>query len=82
MGCEECNSTGYKGRLPVFEIMEMTPGVARLTMERADSSLIRNQAVKDGMTLLLDDGIRKIREGLTTIEEVLSVATLDVTEEA
>lgn len=82
VGCEECNSTGYKGRLPVFEIMEMTPGVARLTMERADSSLIRNQAVKDGMTLLLDDGIRKIREGLTTIEEVLSVATLDVTEEA
>ncbi|KKP29539.1 MAG: General secretion pathway protein F [candidate division TM6 bacterium GW2011_GWF2_30_66] len=77
VGCEECNNTGYKGRLAIFEIMEMTPGVAKFTMERSDASLIRNQAMKDGMTVLLEDGIRKIREGVTTIEEVLAVATLD-----
>lgn len=76
-GCEECNNTGYKGRLAIFEIMEMTPGIAKLTMEKADASVIKNQAVKDGMTVLLDDGIRKIRQGLTSIEEVLSVATLE-----
>ena len=76
-GCEECNNMGYKGRIAVFEIMEMTPGVARLTMDRADSSLIKNQAVKDGMSVLLEDGIRKIKAGLTTIEEVLSVATAE-----
>ena len=76
-GCDECNNTGYKGRLAIFEIMEMTPGVARLTMERADSSIIRNQAVKDGMSVLLQDGIRKIKAGITTIEEVLSVATAE-----
>ncbi|MFC1842214.1 type II secretion system ATPase GspE [Candidatus Dependentiae bacterium] len=77
-GCDECNNTGYKGRLAIFEIMEMTAGVAKLTMERADSSLIRKQAIKDGMTVLLKDGIRKIKEGVTTIDEVLSVATAEV----
>lgn len=77
VGCEECNNTGYKGRIAIFEIMEMTPGVAKFTMERSDASLIRNQAIKDGMTVLLEDGIRKIREGVTSIEEVLAVATLD-----
>ena len=78
VGCDECNHMGYKGRLPLFEVMEMTPGIAKLTMERADASVIRNQAIKDGMTLLLDDGIRKLKEGVTTIEEVLSVATVDI----
>lgn len=77
VGCPECNQTGYKGRLAVFEIMAMTPGMAKLTMERADTSLLRKQAVADGMTLLIDDGIRKIKEGLTTIEEVIAVATVE-----
>ena len=57
--------------------MAMTPGIAKLTMERADTSLLRKQAIADGMTLLIEDGIRKIKEGLTTIEEVLSVATIE-----
>jgi len=82
VGCEECNETGYKGRLAVFEIMEMTDRVARLTMERSDTALITDQARKDGMTTLLEDGVRKIREGLTTIDEVLSVATAEIIEES
>lgn len=77
IGCEECNQTGYKGRLALFEIMAMTPGMAKLTMERADTSLLRKQAIADGMTLLIEDGIRKIKEGLTTIEEVIAVATIE-----
>lgn len=77
VGCPECNQTGYKGRLALFEIMAMTPGMAKLTMERADTSLLRKQAIADGMTLLIDDGIRKIKEGLTTIEEVIAVATVE-----
>jgi len=77
IGCEECNNTGFKGRLAIFEVMEMTEGVARLTMEKANTSLIMEQARKDGMTLLVEDGIRKIKEGLTSIEEVLSVASAD-----
>lgn len=77
VGCDECNQTGYKGRLALFELMSMSPGIAKLTMERADTSLLRKQAIADGMTLLIDDGIRKIKEGLTTIEEVISVATME-----
>lgn len=77
VGCEECNNTGYKGRLAVFELMEMTPEIAKLTMERANTMVLRQQAVKDGMTLLLQDGLRKIKEGLTTIDEVLGVASME-----
>jgi type II secretory ATPase GspE/PulE/Tfp pilus assembly ATPase PilB-like protein len=75
VGCEECSQTGYRGRLAIFEIMVMTQPVARLTLERADTALIQTQAIKDGMTLLVQDGTRKIKQGLTTIEEVLAVAT-------
>jgi len=73
-GCEACLNTGYKGRIAIFEIMVMTPDIARLTIERADTTIIRTQAVKDGMTLLINDGIEKIKLGITSIEEVLAVA--------
>src|SRR5579872_6381219 len=77
VGCDECNKTGYRGRLPIFELMVMTSAMAKLTMERSDTSLLRKQAIADGMTLLLDDGVRKIKQGLTSIDEVLSVATIE-----
>lgn len=75
VGCKDCLQTGYQGRMPLFEIMVMTGAIARLTVERSDTSAIQDAAVKDGMTLLVQDGIEKIKKGLTTIEEVLSVAT-------
>lgn len=74
VGCTECSETGYKGRLAIFEVMAMTPELAHLTKERSDAQILRNQAAKDGMTSLIQDGIRKIKEGFTTIDEVLSVA--------
>jgi len=77
VGCEECNNTGYKGRLAIFELMPMTAEIAKLTVERADISLLRKQAIADGMKLLIQDGLRKIKEGITTIDEVLSVATIE-----
>ena len=77
VGCEKCLGTGYRGRLAVFEIMEMTEGLINLTMHRADTASLRRQAQKDGMTLLVEDGLRKVKMGLTTIEEVLSVATIE-----
>jgi len=77
VGCEQCNDTGYKGRMAIFEMMRMTPEIGKLTMERADTSRIRKQSTHDGMVLLIQDGIRKIKEGVTTIEEVLSVATIE-----
>jgi general secretion pathway protein E len=72
VGCEECSQTGYRGRMALFEIMEMSEPIARLTMERSETSIIQKQARADGMTLLMEDGLRKIIEGKTTIEEVLA----------
>lgn len=77
IGCDECNQTGYRGRVAIFEIMEMTPSIAKLTMERSETGIIREQAVKDGMIPLIKDGLRRIKDGLTTIEEVLAVATVE-----
>lgn len=76
-GCEECSNTGYRGRIAIFEIMPMTSDIAKLTMQRADTMQLRKQAVADGMTLLIYDGLRKIKQGVTTIEEVLSVASIE-----
>lgn len=78
-GCEECNNMGYRGRIAIFELMVITPEIGHLTMERADTGTLRAQAIKDGMTLLLQDGIRKVELGLTTIDEVLSVAGVELT---
>jgi general secretion pathway protein E len=73
-GCDECLQTGYRGRLAIFEIMTITPDIVKLILARSDTAEIQRQAVKDGMTLLVQDGVRKIIEGVTTIEEVLAVA--------
>lgn len=79
VGCSECLNTGYRGRMAIFEVMEMTGPLAALTMQRADTAQIRSQALKEGMTLLVQDGVRKISQGLTTVEEVLAVATMEYT---
>lgn len=77
VGCAKCMNSGYSGRLPIFEIMLMTPAIAQLVVQQADALKIKEQALKDGMTLLVNDGIEKIKEGKTTIEEVLAVAASD-----
>ena len=77
VGCNECNNTGYRGRLAIFEIMAMSSGIAKLVMERADTSLLIKQAIADGMSPLMTDGVRKIKAGITTIDEVLSVSTIE-----
>lgn len=76
VGCDKCLNLGYKGRLPIFEIMVMTNALARLIVDRSDANILRSQAIKDGMKLLVQDGVWKIEQGLTTIDEVLSVATM------
>jgi general secretion pathway protein E len=76
VGCDKCLNLGYKGRLPIFEIMVMTNALARLIVDKSDANILRAQAIKDGMKLLVQDGVWKIEQGLTTIDEVLSVATM------
>lgn len=77
IGCDQCNKTGYRGRLAIFEMMRMTTEMQQLTIERADTGRLRKQAMADGMILLIQDGIAKIKEGKTSIDEVLSVATIE-----
>lgn len=70
-GCPRCAGTGYRGRLPLHEIMPMTEEIKRLTVARASSLEIREAALEQGMVSLREDGWRKVLAGLTSIEEVL-----------
>jgi general secretion pathway protein E len=76
-GCLECRMTGYLGRVGLYEIMLMTPGVRRLVHADADDSRIREQACKDGMRPLRVSGALKVAAGATTVEEVVKVAPLE-----
>jgi len=73
-GCEECGLSGYKGRIGVFEVLVISEKMRQLTLSRASTDEIQAQAIKEGMILMLEDGLNKIASGLTTIEEVLRVA--------
>lgn len=73
-GCEECNKTGYFGRIGIFEVLPVTNKIAKLILERAASSSIEAQAVEESMITMKQDGYLKVIEGVTTIEEVLRVA--------
>ena len=73
-GCNHCGKSGYRGRLGIFELMMMTSKIRELAFQGASTQDIRKEAVKSGMTTLYDDGIRKVLEGITTLEEVFRVA--------
>lgn len=72
-GCDECNGTGYRGRIGIFEMMEMNAELQELTFNRAPTNKLRDVAINTGMVDLRRDGVRKILRGVTTIEEVLRV---------
>ena len=75
-GCSRCGQTGYFGRIGIFEVLVVTEKISRLILERAVSSEIEKQAVKEGMLTIIQDGYLKVLEGITTIEEVLRVAEI------
>ncbi len=70
-GCEKCNSTGYKGRVGLYEVMDISESLKELILVGASSQELRRKAVEEGMVTLRQSGIHKIKEGVTTIEEVL-----------
>mgnify|MGYP001590864574 FL=1 len=72
-GCEQCNNSGYYGRLGIYEVLEIDDNIREAIMQRKNSSIIKNIATKNGMTVMLEDGFRKAIEGKTTIEEILRV---------
>ncbi len=72
-GCDECNNSGYMGRIGIFEILRSSPEVNKLVMEQSSSQQIELQARKEGMVLMKQDGYLKALAGLTTIDEVMRV---------
>ncbi len=72
-GCAECGNKGYKGRIGVYEVLEINEEIRQLIMRRSSADEISRAAVKNQMTPLLKDGINKASGGITTIEEVLRV---------
>jgi general secretion pathway protein E len=72
-GCNKCINTGYKGRMPIFEIMELNQPLKSLILKTSDSTKIKQVSIENNMKTLLQDGIEKIFAGITTIEEVLRV---------
>lgn len=72
-GCDECGMRGYKGRIGIFEILEVDEAMRKLIVKQAPTDEINHLARKNGMTSLLEDGISKASSGLTSIEEILRV---------
>jgi type IV pilus assembly protein PilB len=73
VGCPACSNTGYRGRIGLYEVMPMTEEIERLTVERASAESIKHVAVEQGMITLRDDGLEKVRMGITSLEEVARV---------
>lgn len=80
-GCKNCQETGYRGRIGIFEMMLVSDDIRSLIIENASARDLRRIAAKQGTTSLREDGFRHIREGRTTVEEVLRVTKDDTFEE-
>ncbi|GIW60796.1 MAG: hypothetical protein KatS3mg087_1862 [Patescibacteria group bacterium] len=72
-GCDNCNHSGYKGRIGIYEVLENTTDIQKLIVGNATSDVIQDQAIKDGMLTMQIDGLIKALRGTTSIEEILRV---------
>jgi type II secretory ATPase GspE/PulE/Tfp pilus assembly ATPase PilB-like protein len=73
-GCAQCQGSGFRGRIGVFELFEVREDTRQLIMERRDGGVIRAAAIEAGMRTMFDDGLAKMLLGETTLEEVYRVA--------
>jgi type IV pilus assembly protein PilB len=76
-GCDRCKGSGYRGRIAIFELMPMNDTVRDHILRGASASVIRAQAIQDGMRTLRDDGVLKLLEGATTVDELLRVVFVE-----
>jgi type II secretory ATPase GspE/PulE/Tfp pilus assembly ATPase PilB-like protein/RNA polymerase subunit RPABC4/transcription elongation factor Spt4 len=74
-GCDLCHQTGYRGRLGIYEVMPVSDKLRRLIAQRAPEATIRDAALSAGMLSLAEDGLDKVKAGVTTAEELLRVVT-------
>jgi type IV pilus assembly protein PilB len=72
-GCKRCSGIGYKGRMGIHEVFAMSETLERMAVEHASADQLGRQAVEEGMLRLRDDGMEKVRMGLTSIEEIMRV---------
>ncbi len=70
-GCDHCNNSGYKGRVGIFELLLVSPAIQSLVNQRKPTQFIKEQAMKEGMVTMRQDGIKQILDGITTAKEVL-----------
>jgi type II secretory ATPase GspE/PulE/Tfp pilus assembly ATPase PilB-like protein len=76
-GCEACRQQGYQGRLAIYELLVLNENLRPLVLSRAASSTMAQRAIEGGMRTLRDDGWNKVRNGITTIEEILRVTQIE-----
>ena len=76
-GCEACNSTGYKGRVAIYEVLAMSPKIRELIIKHASTDEIKRQAIRDGMKTLRMCALTKVAQGLTTLEEAIANSSTD-----
>lgn len=72
-GCQLDHGIGYEGRIGIFEVLEIDEEVRKAILKRADADTIKKIAIKSGMTTMIENGLEKVKQGLTTIEEILRV---------
>ena len=77
VGCEECRKSGFRGRMGIYELILITDTIRPLIVARESASVIKNEALKQGMRTLRDDGWSKVLAGITTVEEVVRVSEED-----
>jgi type II secretory ATPase GspE/PulE/Tfp pilus assembly ATPase PilB-like protein len=78
LGCDNCFNTGYTGRTAIYEMMMVTESIRNLIVDRASASVVKRAAMEEGLITLRADGLRKVRMGQTTIQEVLRVTQMDI----
>jgi general secretion pathway protein E/type IV pilus assembly protein PilB len=77
-GCRSCRNTGFRGRSGIYELMLTGDTIREMCVQRVNAAVIRNQALKEGMITLRQDGWRKVLQGKTTLDEVARVTAGDI----
>jgi type IV pilus assembly protein PilB len=75
-GCEECNQRGYRGRVGIYEVMVVSEDIRELILSGASAVELRRKSMEEGMIGLRQSGLQKIRDGMTTIDEVVRESIL------
>ncbi|OGD85674.1 hypothetical protein A2164_03060 [Candidatus Curtissbacteria bacterium RBG_13_35_7] len=70
-GCSVCHNTGYRERIGIFEVLQISPAIRKLIENKASADTIKQKAIEEGMTTMIEDGLSKVQTGITSVEEVL-----------